>query len=48
MMSRKEIAFFAKDGGKITVNANAEAYGYGSLIAYVIMGKLKLTQISQQ
>ena len=42
MMSKKGIAFFAKDGGKITVNANAEAYGYGSLIAYADNGKVEI------
>ena len=34
MMSRKGIAFFAKNNGKITVKKDAKAYGYNSIVAY--------------
>jgi len=34
MMSRKGMAFFAKNNGKITVKKDAKAYGYNSIVAY--------------
>ncbi|MGF6907394.1 hypothetical protein [Fusobacterium sp. PH5-44] len=34
MSSNEGIAYYANDGGKITVNADTTAYNYGSIIAY--------------
>ena len=38
MMSKNGKAFYAKAGGKVTVNANAKAYGYGSIVGLAESG----------
>ena len=38
MMSKNGKAFYAKAGGLVTVNANAKAYGYGSIIGLAESG----------
>ena len=42
MVSDKGIAFLAKDGGKITVNKNAKAYGYSSVLGYADKGIVQI------
>ena len=42
MMSKEGIAFFAKDGGLITVKKAAEGYGYGSIIGYADNGTVNI------
>ena len=38
MISKNGKAFYAKAGGKVTVNANAKAYGYGSIVGLAESG----------
>ena len=42
MMSKEGIAFFAKDGGLITVKKGAEGYGYSSIIGYADNGTVNI------
>ena len=42
MVSDKGIAFLAKDSGKITVNKDAKAYGYNSVLGYADKGTVQI------
>ena len=42
MVSDKGIAFLAKDEGKITVNKDARAYGYNSVLGYADKGTIQI------
>ena len=43
MVSKEGVAFFAKDGGKITVKKDAEARGYKSVLAYAEAGTVDIS-----
>ena len=43
MVSKEGVAFFAKDGGKITVKKDAEARGYKSVLAYAETGTVDIS-----
>ena len=43
MMSKEGIAFFAKDGGKITVSKDSEGHGYSSIMGYADNGIVEIT-----
>ena len=42
MMSKEGIAFFAKDGGKITVTKDSEGHGYSSIMGYADKGIVEI------